>query len=141
MERRSVVVIAGAVVLASFVLGVVLVAVPWNARGGGEVSEKRRYEILLPLHYNDGSEVGEDQRNAMLAELEAQFGGWTMLPGPVRGVWMEKQNRFEDKSCLVFVDVDDTPSNRQWMRAFKDRVKVRFRQNEVYLVSYKVKPE
>jgi hypothetical protein len=141
MERRRVVIIAGAVVLASILLGVVLVAVQWNAPGSREVSEKRRYEILLPLHYNDGSEVSEDQLNAMLAELEAQFGGWTMLPRPVRGVWMENQRRFEDRSCLVFVDVDDTPSNRQWMIAFKERVRDRFRQNEVYLVSYRVKPE
>ena len=34
------------------------------------------------------------------------------------------------------MDVPDTPSNRQWIRAFKDRWKTKLEQFELYVVSY-----
>jgi hypothetical protein len=39
------------------------------------------------------------------------------------------------------VDVPDSPRNRQWMKQFKDRWKVRLEQLELWMVSYRIEVE
>ena len=45
-----------------------------------------RYEILVPLKYNDGTEVGPAKFLLTKKELVAQFGVLTFDPHPVQGV-------------------------------------------------------
>lgn len=40
----------------------------------------------------------------------------------------------------VFVDVADAPEARQFFKEFKERLKARFQQMEIYLRSYPVEP-
>lgn len=41
----------------------------------------------------------------------------------------------------IIVDVRDTPKNRQWMKQFKQRWKVRLKQLDLWMVSYAIKVE
>jgi hypothetical protein len=45
---------------------------------------KRRYEILLPLKFNDGQPVPAEALNQTREELPARFDGLTVHPPPVR---------------------------------------------------------
>ena len=47
----------------------------------------KRYEVLLPLRYNDGSVVEEELFEQTRAYLAEQFGSLTFEPAPVRGIW------------------------------------------------------
>jgi hypothetical protein len=45
----------------------------------------RRYEILLPLRFNDGQSVPDALISETLAELENHFGAISWEPHPLRG--------------------------------------------------------
>ncbi|HVC95842.1 MAG TPA: hypothetical protein VND64_19280 [Pirellulales bacterium] len=56
---------------------------------------KRRYEALLPLRYNDGRPI------------DAQFGGLSVQPNVVRGIWIHEGARYEDELLRYVVDVKE----------------------------------
>lgn len=46
---------------------------------------RRRYEILLPLTFNDGRPIPGEAFEQTREELVARFSGVTLLPGSNRG--------------------------------------------------------
>jgi hypothetical protein len=48
---------------------------------------------------------------------------------------------YRDDLVRIVVDVPDSPRNRQWMKQFKDRWKVRLEQLELWMVSYRIEIE
>jgi hypothetical protein len=97
---------------------------------------RRRYEILLPLQYNDGSPVPDADLNQTREELLAQFNGVSILPGSIAGVWIHEGTRYEDSLVRITVDVEDTPENRQFFVTWKPTLLQRFRQLEIYITSF-----
>jgi hypothetical protein len=69
----------------------------------------RRYEILLPLRFNDGQPVSDDLVADTLLELEQQFGAVSAETQTIRGVWRHEGESFRDDLVRVFVDVADEP--------------------------------
>jgi hypothetical protein len=69
-------------------------------------------------------------------DLIAQFGGLTILPDSVRGVWVQQGARYEDELLRLVIDVDDTPENRQFFLDLKPVLLQRFEQLEIYVISY-----
>lgn len=86
---------------------------------------KRRYEILLPLKDNTGQVIPQEKLTQTQEELIERFGGITIIPQPVRGVWVDKGKRYEDESIRLVVDVDDNQANREFFRWFKKRLNER----------------
>jgi hypothetical protein len=97
---------------------------------------RRRYEILLPLQHNDGRLVSDEILEQTREELLEQFDGVSVLPGSVRGFWVFQGVRYEDASARVIVDVEDTEDHRLFFRDFKEKLKQRFEQIEIYIASY-----
>ena len=56
----------------------------------------------------------------------------------VEGHWRHSGILYCDDLVRIVVDVADSPRNRQWMRQFKDRWKVRLEQLELWMVSYRI---
>jgi len=54
----------------------------------------------------------------------------------VEGHWRYQGVLYRDNLVRVVVDVPDTEENREWMRQFKERWKIRLEQLELWLVSY-----
>ncbi len=96
---------------------------------------RRRYEILLPLQYNDGSAVPGDDLNQTREELLAHFGGISIQPGTIAGVWIHEGTRYEDSLVRITVDVEDTSENRHFFVDWKPTLLQRFRQLEIYITS------
>ena len=99
---------------------------------------RRRYEILLPIRYNDGTPVEPEKFFQTQEELVAAFGALTTSPELSRGVWMHEGQRFEDENLRLVVDVEATPENRAFFASFKEQLKTRFRQIDVWVVSYEI---
>jgi hypothetical protein len=97
---------------------------------------RRRYEILLPLTFNDGRPIPGDAFEQTREELVAQFSGVTLLPGSNRGIWVHEGVRYEDESIRLIVDVDDIPEIRAFFTAYKPTLLKRFEQLEIYIVSF-----
>jgi hypothetical protein len=98
----------------------------------------RRYEVLLPLRFNDGQPVPEDIVAESLLDLEQHFGAVSCETQTIRGFWRNEGESYRDDLIRVFVDVTDEPEHRQFFAEFKERLKVRFRQLDIWMTTYLV---
>jgi len=96
----------------------------------------RRFEVLLPLRFNDGTPVPDDLVADTLIELEERFGAVSCETQTIRGHWRYEGQPFRDDLIRVFVDVPDDPECRQFFVAFKDRLKTRFQQLDIWMTTY-----
>ena len=96
----------------------------------------RRYEILVPLLFNDGRPVPESLLADTFAELREKFGAASWETQTVRGAWQYHGEVYQDNLTRFFVDVPDLPEHRAFFRDFKERLKVRFDQLEIWITSH-----
>ncbi len=99
----------------------------------------RRYEITLPTRYNDGAPIEPSKYWETAEEIVARFGAITWQPEILRGIWHHEAKRYEEENVRFFVDVEDTPENAEFFANFKSTLKQRFRQLDIWLVSYEIR--
>ena len=98
----------------------------------------RRYEILLPQRYNDGSPVPDEIFGDALLELRQRFGSVSSETQIIRGYWQHEGQLYRDELTRVFVDVPDTPENSQFFLEFKERLKTQFRQIDIWMTTHPI---
>ena len=99
-----------------------------------------RYETLLPLKYNDGRDIEPEKFLQTKQELVGRFGALTVDPQPVQGVWTHEGVAYQDTLLRYVADVeDDSPDIQEFFREFKEVLKVRFQQFEVWIVAYPIR--
>ena len=96
----------------------------------------RRYEILVPLMFNDGRPVPESLLAQTFSELREKFGAASWETQTLRGTWEQQGTIFEDSLTRFFVDVPDQPEHREFFKAFKETLKRRFNQLEIWITSH-----
>jgi len=96
---------------------------------------KNRYEIHIPLRYNDGTAVEQHKIDLTQGELTDRFGGVTVA-GPVTGWWLDDETVYQDDQLLFVVDTDD--GDLRFWRSYAQELKGRFQQHELYVVAYSV---
>jgi len=101
-------------------------------------SRWRQFEVLLPLRFNDGRDVPAEWVAEAVLEIVDHFGAASYETQKVEGHWRHSGILYRDDLVRIIVDVVDNSGNRQWMRQFKDRWKVRLDQLELWLVSYRI---
>ncbi len=99
-------------------------------------SSWRRFEVLLPLQFNDGRDVPPEWLADALLEIVDQFGAASYETQKVEGHWRHGGVVYRDNLVKVVVDVPESSDNRQWMKEYKERWKSRLEQLELWLVSY-----
>ncbi len=102
------------------------------------MSSLRRYEILVPLLFNDGSLVPETLLAQTFAELREKFGAASWETQVVRGSWEHEGATFVDNLTRFFVDVPDLPEHRNFFKQFKQTLRHRFKQVDVWITSQTV---
>lgn len=98
----------------------------------------RRYEILVPLLYNNGRAVPKSLLAKTFADLDNKFGSTSWETQTVHGSWTNKGTVHKDNLIRFFVDVPDLPTHRTFFRAFKEVLKQRFKQSDVWIISHTV---
>jgi len=96
----------------------------------------RRFEVLLPLRFNDGTSIPDDFVADTLIELEERFGAVSCETQTIRGHWRYEGEPYRDDLIRAFVDVPDVPENRQFFVEFKERLKARFQQLDIWMTTY-----
>jgi len=96
----------------------------------------RRFEVLLPLRFNDGTPVPDAAVADTLIEFEGQFGAVSCETQTIRGRWRHEGQSFRDDLIRVFVDVPDTPESRDYFITSKERLKARFQQLDIWMTTY-----
>jgi hypothetical protein len=100
------------------------------------MSVRRRYEIILPLQFNDGGTVPEELLWQTVEELESRFGAVSWDSQVVRGIWEHEGTVYRDNNSRLVLDVEDTQENRAYFTALKAALKSRFRQLDIWITSY-----
>jgi hypothetical protein len=96
----------------------------------------RRYEILIPLSFNDGTPVPEALTADTLLELRRRFGAVSAETQTILGQWEQAGEVYRDEHLRLFVDVPDSAENREFFLQFKERLKSRFQQLDIWLTSH-----
>jgi hypothetical protein len=96
---------------------------------------RRRYEILLPLRFNDGSPIPDDALHQTREEVVSRFDGVSVLPGTITGIWIQEGVRYEDSLVRLVVDVEDKTEN-QFFVEWKPTLLQRFQQLDLYITSF-----
>jgi hypothetical protein len=99
-------------------------------------SNWRRFEVLLPLRFNDGREVPPEWLAEAVLEVVDRFGAASYETQGVEGHWRHGGVAYRDDLVRVVVDVPDSAENRSWIKEFKERWKTRLEQLELWVVSY-----
>lgn len=97
--------------------------------------------MLLPVRFNDGSEVSDQLLGAAVNEIVDRFGAVSFECEAVEGRWRSGGVLYRDDLSRITIDIPDTVANRKWMRDFKRRWKERLEQLELWMVSYRIDVE
>jgi hypothetical protein len=102
------------------------------------MSALRRYEILLPLRFNNGQPVPSERVADTVMKLRQHFGAVSWESQTIQGQWQHEGVVYRDDLVRVFVDVADTAENRRFFLQFKEEVKSAFHQLDIWLTSYPI---
>jgi hypothetical protein len=101
-------------------------------------SKFRRFEILLPLRFNNGQPIPGELIADTLLELEQRFGAVSAETQAIQGQWRHSGKSYRDDLTRVFVDVPDAPESFAFFQEFKDRLKSRFQQIDIWMTTYPI---
>ena len=104
-------------------------------------SKWRRFEVLLPLQFNDGRDIPAEWLAEAVLEIVDHFGAASYETQKLEGQWRQGGILYRDNLVRVVVDVPDSVQNRRWMKGFKSRWKIRLEQLELWMVSYRIEVE
>ena len=94
--------------------------------------------ILLPLRFNDGESVPDDLVAERLLELEQQFGAVSTETQTTRGLRRHEDESYRDDLLRIYVDVADDPEHRRFFVEFKELLKARFQQIDIWMTTYPI---
>jgi hypothetical protein len=97
-----------------------------------------RFEILLPLFYNDGRPVEPEKFIATDDELIRDFASTSTDSVVVKGHWMYQSTRYSDQLIRIRVDAEDAPEPWEKMRRMKETLKARFEQLDIWITAYRI---
>ena len=102
------------------------------------MSALARFEILLPLRYNDGRPVPRELLEDAAFEIQSNFGAVTWEPQIIEGFWRQSGIGYRDTLNRIFVDIEDTPEKRRFFIELKARLKSRFQQLDMWVTVHPI---
>ena len=97
-----------------------------------------RYLILLPLKFPEGTPVPAGHIIDIQIELARRFGGATLEPGRVSGMWVDEGQLVEDELVKLWTDLDDSSEVQSYMSQLRERLQQRFRQKVIYITAQRI---
>lgn len=82
-------------------------------------SKWRRFEVLLPLQFNDGRDVPPEWLAEAVLEVVEHFGAASYETQKIEGHWRHGGVVYRDDLAKIVIDVPDTAGSRRWMREYK----------------------
>ena len=88
-------------------------------------------QLLLPIHARDGTALPNEMFARVRTELTERFGGVTAYSrSPATGLWKRDDEAIE-RDQVIMVEVVVDVFDRDWWRAYREQLEVRFGQEEV----------
>ena len=98
----------------------------------------KRFEILLPLNYNDGRPIEREKFLLTHRELVRQFSATTVDTTRASGTWMYGGTLYEDLLIRVTVDSSEPDEAKAFLRQYKEVLKARFEQLDIWITAHDV---
>ena len=97
----------------------------------------KRFEILLPLNYNDGTLIEPEKFDQTADELCDRNGGITQDTVRISGTWKYFGARYRDDLLRIRIDTQD-PTASAFFRAQKAIWKDRFQQIDIWITAHEI---
>jgi hypothetical protein len=98
----------------------------------------RKYEIYLPLKYNDGKPIEPEKIVGVWDELANAFGGITVSPlsAPYQGRWKYGGVEYIDEIIKVAVVATNDRAAKRFLKEFKERLKEPLQQIDILITTH-----
>ena len=96
----------------------------------------KKYDIYLPLRYNDGRQIEDERFDQVDDVLYERFGGLTTVlrDFPLRGLWGGDSEGYQDLIVIyTTIDFEPSESTTQFFEQYKEALKSQFRQEEILI--------
>jgi hypothetical protein len=100
------------------------------------IKPQLKVEILVPIFYNNGTNVEAEKYGIMFEELVKQFGAVSSEDNNIiNGYWINPQDNkaYTDKNKVYWIIVPDTEENRQYFVNFQDKLESLFDQESILI--------
>ena len=95
----------------------------------------KRFELLLPTKYNDGTAIELEKFNQTARELTDRLSGLTQDLVHAQGIF--GGNIYYDKLLRLRIDSVD-PDATTFMKSFKKTLKQRFQQLDIWITAHEI---
>lgn len=94
-----------------------------------------KVEFLIPLKYNDGTDVEPEKLFMVKEKVVELFGGITIHPLSIEGIWIDTKThmKYYDKCRRFEISVKESPEIYKNLKKLKDDLKEIFRQEDIYM--------
>jgi len=98
----------------------------------------KRFEILLPLNYNDGRPIERTKFMVTNRELLEKFGGLTTDSVEISGTWKYGSAFLHDRLVRLTIDSQNPHEDVVFFREYKETLKSRFEQLDIWITAHDV---
>lgn len=98
----------------------------------------KRFEILLPLNYNDGTPIEPGKFLVTHHEILEKFGATTIDSIQALGTWVYRGTRYRDRLIRIRVDSSEARDAIAYVRTYKETLKTRFRQIDIWITAHDI---
>ena len=95
----------------------------------------KKYEIYLPLKYNDGKKIESEKLIEIQQQLMAVFGGITIssMSAPYAGTWRRAGVEFNDNIFRIEIITTEELDSHRFFKNFKRQLKRSLRQLDILI--------
>lgn len=100
------------------------------------IKQQLKVEILVPIFYNNGTNVEAEKYRILFEELVKQFGAVSSEDNNViNGYWINPQDNkaYADKNKVYWIIVPDTEENRQYFINLQNKLESLFKQESILI--------
>lgn len=98
----------------------------------------KRFEILLPLNYNDGRPIERAKFRLTHSEIVGKFGATTVDSVQAMGSWVHRGVLYRDRLIRVRIEASNPEEAAAFFRSYKEVLKKRFHQIDIWITAYEV---
>ena len=98
--------------------------------------KRLKVEFLIPLKYNDGTDVEPEKLFEVREKVVSLFGGVTIHTLSTEGIWIDPKTsqKYYDRCRRFEVLVIKSPTNLRILKDLKNQLKEILKQEEIYMV-------
>lgn len=98
----------------------------------------KRFEILLPLNYNDGRQIEREKFVLTHQELVDRFHATTVDTTKASGTWIYGGVLYEDVLVRITIDSSELEQAYPYFRTHKETLKARFEQVDIWITAHDI---